>query len=154
MIFDQIANFKKYFCIPNHDHLVDFLDRHDLKTLSPGEIEIKGKDLFVKVQHYTPQEAEKNKFETHRIYADIQMMVRGCEAMHVVRPQQLTPLIPYDPQGDFQFFHATQEVTPLLIRENEFIYFPPGQPHKPGCRYGPLPEPVIKLVFKTRVLTV
>jgi YhcH/YjgK/YiaL family protein len=150
MIFDQLSNLEKYSCIPNHALILDFFKNNDPLELNPGEIELQGKELFVKVLHYMPQAAEKNKFETHQMYADVQVILRGCETMQIVSPQQLTPLTEYDPKTDFQFFSAGKDITPILVQENEFVYFPPGQPHKPGCFYRSLKEPIVKLVFKTR----
>lgn len=150
MIFDVRENLKKYRCIPHRDAILEFLQETDVSRLSEGDIEIKGKDLYVKVLRYVPKDAAENNFETHKIYTDVQMVIKGVEKMQVVNTEYLEEITGYDGEGDYQFFSAEKYVSDIIVRENEFIVFFRGEAHKPGCYYQHLNEPVVKLVFKAK----
>ena len=150
MIFDTLANLRKYTNIPHLESITTFLNSNDLLSLPAGDREIKGKDLYVKVLRYTPKEEKENHFETHRLYADVQVVVQGVEKMQIVGGNNLENITEYNSKSDYQFFTAQREISDLVVRENEFIFFAPGEAHKPGCRYQNSHEPVVKLVFKTK----
>lgn len=150
MIYDSLTNLSRYACLPRFPEVSAFLERTDVQSLAEGEFPISGDELFVKVLRYTPKQAAENFFETHRRYTDVQIVFRGVEQMQVTHPSSLLPHTSYDEETDFQFFTATDDISSMVVRENEFIVFSPGEAHKPGCRWGALDEPVLKLVFKIR----
>jgi len=150
MIFDAIENLKKYANIPQQDAILKFLQETDVLRLSEGDIEIKGKDLYVKVLRYVPKDAAENNFETHKIYTDVQMIINGEEKMQVVNTKYLQEITGYNKESDFQFFSAQKYISDIVVRENEFVVFFPGEPHKPGCNYQQRDKPVLKLVFKVK----
>ncbi len=151
MIFDQVGHLRQYSHIPMIDDVVDFLDRSALLDGKDPEIEIRGRDLFVRIMRYQPQPAEQNIFETHRVYADIQVMVKGKEIMQCARPQDLTPATEYDPKGDFRFFTVDKNFSDLVVNAGEFVVFFPGEPHRPSCRCHDYDGENLKLVFKIRM---
>jgi len=150
MIFDAVENLKKYANIPEQDAILKFLQETDVSKLTEGDIEIKGKDLYVKVLRYVPKDAAENNFETHEIYTDVQMIINGEEKMQIVNTKYLQEITGYDKEGDFQFFSAQKYISDIVVRENEFVVFFPGEPHKPGCNYQQRNEPILKLVFKVK----
>jgi YhcH/YjgK/YiaL family protein len=150
MIYDTLDKIDKYANIPNLPDILRFIRNNDGLKLSEGDIEIKGKDLYVKVLRYFPKPARENKFETHRVYADVQVILEGIEKMQVTAPNNLKKVTEYQAEGDFQFFSAENDISDIVIKEKEFMVFFPGDAHKPGCFYKELTEPVLKLVFKTR----
>lgn len=106
--------------------------------------------MFVKILRYDPKPAAEIDFEIHKIYADVQMVFRGVEKMQIVGADNLSKITEYEKEKDSQYFSAKNEISDIIVRENEFIVFSPGDAHKPGCRYKDLSEPILKLVFKTR----
>lgn len=150
MIFDTIDNLHKYKSIPNLEFILDFMKGKNLADLPEGEIEIKGKDLFLMVLRYFPKPAQVRNFETHNIYTDVQIIVRGAEKIHITNKENLGERIEdKKKREDFNLFAVSGSVSELIAKENNFIVFFPGEPHKPSCLYQESKEPVMKVVFKT-----
>ena len=147
MIFDSIGHFDRY-SLPCGKEIVSFLKRNRPETLPVGEIEIRGRELFVRPAHYETKPAVLGKFETHRLYMDLQYVVEGEELMQVAPADVLIPLSEYDVKGDYQFFKASQGISSFVVRADEFAVFWPGQAHRPSCSVGEKPGFVKKLVFK------
>lgn len=150
MIFDKIENLSKYTLIPNLSSICDFLKNRNLLELPEGDIEIMGKKLFVKVLRYFPEPAEQKKFEIHKIYTDIHIVVKGVEKIGITERKNLKEEIEdKECREDLQFFSVSGPVSEIVATENNFVVFFPGEPHKPACTYQQLKEPILKLVFKT-----
>lgn len=150
MITDSIGHLKRY-ALPYTESILKFIDDHDCAHLPDGEIEIEGRQLFVRVMSYTPKPAVENRFEIHRIYADVQYLVSGAELMQTARLKDLTPLTEYDIKGDYHFFKASGPVTDLIVQADEFAVFYPDEAHRPSCSYEKYKGPVRKLVFKVKI---
>lgn len=151
MIFDTINNLNKYESIPNLDLIVNFIKNKNLSDLPEDDIEIKGKELFVKALRYFPKLAQERNFEIHKIYTDVQLIVKGIEKVQITNKENLEKEIE-DKKGreDFQFFTASRYISEIIAKENNFVVFFPGEPHKPSCFCQKLDEPVLKVVFKTK----
>ncbi|MBZ9577540.1 YhcH/YjgK/YiaL family protein [Patescibacteria group bacterium] len=150
MIFDTINNLSKYKSIPNLDLIVDFIKDKNLLDLSESEIEIKGRNLFVKALRYFPKLAEERNFETHKIYTDVQIIVKGVEKIQITNKENLKEEIEdKKDREDFQLFTASGDISEIIAKESNFVVFFPGEPHKPSCVYQKLDKPIMKLIFKT-----
>lgn len=151
MITDNIDHLRRY-AVPKTEEILEFIARHDCANLPDGEIELEGRQLFVRIMSYHPKEASENSFEIHRIYADMQYIASGAELMQTARMDDLTPLTDYKPQEDYQFFkvsgHAMTEVT---VKTGEFAVFYPQEAHRPSCLCEGYRGLVKKLVFKVRI---
>jgi biofilm protein TabA len=150
MITDNIDHLKCY-AIPKAEAILKFIADHDCAHLPDGEIEIEGRQLFVRVMSYIPKPAAENRFEIHRINADVQYIVSGAEIMQTARMKDLTPLADYDPKGDFHFFKASGAMSDLIVEAGEFAVFYPNQAHRTSCLYGGHKGLVKKLVFKVKI---
>lgn len=149
MIFDKIENMQKYQNIPNLNLILEFLKKNDVSKLSEGDIGIKEEKLFVKVLKYVPKAAKENNFEIHKKHTDVQLILKGIEKMQIVNSDYLKKITEYDEKNDFIFYSADRYISDIVVKEKEFIVFPAGEAHKPGCLYEKQNKPVIKLVFKT-----
>ncbi len=154
MIHDHINNLSRYD-LPYREEILAFLKANDPLSLVAPEIEINGRELFVRPSEYETKSPDKGKFETHRIYADLQYVVKGDEIMQTAPADALLPLTEYDVKGDYQFFLPTSDIRPqssdVLVRTGEFTIFFPGEAHKPCCHPAIVPAKVKKLVFKIRI---
>jgi len=151
MIFDTINNLSKYKSIPNLDLIVNFIKDKNLSDLSEDEIEIKGRNLFVKALRYLPKPAEEKNFEIHKIYTDVQIIVKGVEKIEITNKENLKEEIEDKKnRKDFHFFTVSGPISEIIAKENNFVVFFPGEPHKPSCSYQKLNEPVLKIIFKTK----
>jgi biofilm protein TabA len=151
MITDNIDHLKRY-ALPKTEEILEFIARHDCANLPDGEIELAGRQLFVRIMSYQPKEACENRFEIHRIYADVQYVVAGAELMQTARMEDLTALTDYDPQGDHQFFKLSgQAMTQVIVKAGEFAVFYPQEAHRPSCLCEGYKGLVKKLVFKIKI---
>jgi len=150
MITDSIDQLKRY-AVPKADAILKFISAHDCVHLPDGEIEIEGRQLFVRVMSYTPKPAAENRFETHHIYADVQCPVSGAELMQIARMKDLSPLTEYDARGDYQFFKVSGPTTDVIVQAGEFAVFYPHEAHRPACSFEGYKGLVKKLVFKVKI---
>ncbi len=150
MIYDRLEHLHRY-AISYVEDVRAFLNRKDLLLIKESEIELKGRDLFVRVMRYTPKSVSENKFETHRIYADIQVVLEGRELMQTAPVNELQPLTEYQPEKDYQFYRAEHNISSLIVERNAFVVFFPGEAHRPSCLVEKDDGEVFKLVFKVRV---
>ncbi|MBL8012508.1 MAG: YhcH/YjgK/YiaL family protein [Candidatus Omnitrophica bacterium] len=151
MIFDKIQHIQNYSILYGPD-IQSFLNRQDLHQLKDPEVEIRGRELFVRIMRYRPKVASENKFETHRIYADVQVVITGREIMQVAPNVSLVPSIPYNQDNDYQFYNSpARDVTDLIVTQQTFVVFYPGEPHRPSCLVSAQDGEVFKLVFKVRM---
>jgi len=150
MIIDNIENLNRYN-ISHTENILKFIKEHDCTQLPDGEIEIEGRDLFVRIMSYTPKPATENRFEKHHVYADLQFIVKGVEIMQTSHGTDLVALTEYDTVGDYQFYRPTGVLNDLIVFKNEFVVFYPNEAHRPSCAYLPKSEPVKKLVFKIKI---
>ena len=150
MIFDHIGHLNRYN-IPYLDYVREFLSRKGLYTFTVPEIELRGRDVFVRIMRYVPKHASQNKFETHRSYADIQVVLQGRELMQVAPSGELKVLTEYDTQNDYQFFTVDGHISDLIVDSDHFTVFFPGEAHRPSCLVKEGDGEVLKLVFKIRV---
>ena len=62
------------------------------RSLPDGEHEVEGRNIFAKVASYETSLAEERKFESHRYYVDVQVILEGAKCMDVSLEQDLEPL--------------------------------------------------------------
>ncbi len=149
MIFDRIDNLGRY-SIPMAADITAYMRRVDPSLLVEKEISIKGPELFVRPSEYETHTPIEGKFETHRIYADLQYIVSGAEIIQTAVFDKLDPLGRYDENKDCQFFRAETGISNLLVPLGHFVFLLPGEAHRAGCHVAGLPGRVKKLVFKIK----
>lgn len=150
VIIDTVMRLGEYRNIPRVDAIVGFLRDTDSHTLATGDIPIHGNELYVKVLRYVPKVAEENDFEVHLSYTDVQVLIEGTEEVQMAPLDCLRPKTDRASEGDFQFFSAHSHVSKIVMRQGQFVTFFPQEPHKPGCKYGDIEIPILKLVFKAK----
>ena len=115
-----------------------------------GRCEIDGDNVFALVQSYDTVAPGEKKFESHRIYLDIQFVADGTEIIHYAPLSRLSPVTTYDEVKDFSLYADPGESTPLLLSAGSFAVFYPHDGHKPGCVNGAFCR-IKKVVVKVRV---
>ncbi len=150
MIHDNIINLSRYH-VPMAEQILGFLKNNKALELDLPEIEIAGRDLFVRPASYQTRPVEDGRFEAHAAYVDLQYVVRGAEIMQTAPADALVVQKEYDPNNDIGFFTAGRDITSVVVRAGEFAVFFPGEAHRPMCQRGRGPEQVKKLVFKIRL---
>lgn len=127
--------------------VVDYLAKLPLQELSCGRHEIDGELMFMNVMEFDAQPAENKKAEMHRVYADVQLLIKGIEGIEY---SPLTPnegLEPYHADDDYQLIREIPNKSNLRMLPGMFAVFLPGEPHKPGCKIADS-ETIKKVVVK------
>ena len=134
MIIDLVKNLPRYGnVIPHSRPILDFLVKCDLAALSPGKYDIVGEYTFILVQEYTTKNDSEKKWESHRKYMDIQIVVSGLESMCYAPADALTIMEPYNEQNDVEFYiDDSRPHSRLTVSRNQFCLFYPEESHKPG----------------------
>jgi YhcH/YjgK/YiaL family protein len=149
MILDQFSNARLYRSLhARFGSALDYLATTPLAELPSGKQTIQGDELFALVNDYSTQPLEKCRFEAHRRYIDIQLMVRGIEQIGVANLSTMIVDEPYVAERDIAFFHGNGDR--ITLSEGTFAVFFPHDAHQPGIAVA---EPIVcrKVVVKVLV---
>ena len=152
MILDTLAHGDDYAALhPLFPVAFNYLRQFDPNTVD-GKYELDGSRLYAVVQRYETAADETRAWEAHRVYADIQLMISGCERMIWAPLEGLGSGTPYNEAKDVQKFDdaPVKNAIPLVVPAGSFCVFLPQDGHKPGCLMK-RPEPVLKVVMKVRL---
>ncbi|MDD2305464.1 MAG: YhcH/YjgK/YiaL family protein [Prolixibacteraceae bacterium] len=149
MILDKLENAELYSCISeNLKRGFDFLKNTNLPALEIGNYEIDGKNVFALVSEYESKAHQDCRLEAHQIYADIQYIVSGREAIGFASLNGQTVTAEYLPEKDIVFFSG--ETTQMIVEAGMFAVFYPQDVHRP-CMQIDGPEKVKKVVVKVKI---
>jgi len=148
MIMDVLSRWNNYYWL-NERFEESF---RFLEMLAPGtpdgRQDIDGDNVYCMVQSYETREREGQRFEAHRQYADIQMILAGEESILWMPVDDLKVVQPYEP--DIEFYALTPAPTELALTPRVFCVLFPHDAHAPCIRHGSGTN-VRKAVVKVRV---
>src|ERR1700722_4920516 len=149
MITSTLAQLHWYKTIsPNFEKAITYALSTDLAGIETGKYPIDGENVLAIVNEYTTKPVSECDPESHRDYADIQIMVAGAERfgyMPLVEQQASTP---YRPENDVAFYTIPpEELSYITLRPGQFIIFFPSDIHQPEV-FTQQPEFVRKVVLK------
>ncbi|MBO4632948.1 MAG: YhcH/YjgK/YiaL family protein [Lentisphaeria bacterium] len=152
MIYDSLAKAAVYPLGPAFQKAVEFV--RSLNVDSPnGRHEIDGSNIYANVMEYETEEAAPEKYEVHRAYADLQVLIAGHETIFVSMADNLTVHTPYNAEKDYAFLSAdnrTAEVN-LPLFPGTFVLLLPQDAHmgKGATRLGrcKLKKVVVKIAL-------
>lgn len=148
MIFDSLKNIEIYKSLgKNYEKAIDFLLNTDLDNLEVGKYEIDGKNIYAAVSSYETIESEAGKWEAHKDYSDIQIIISGEEIFGFEPTVNLKAKTEYDPVKDIIFFENDVEGIDLVTKAGYFVIFQPQDGHKPKVM-NKVPTTVKKIVVK------
>src|SRR6185503_7718911 len=119
-------------------------------AIADGRHAIDGDDVFAIVSAYATGPATEKRFETHRVYVDLQYVASGAERILHAPAAELAVETPYDAANDITFYAEPKASSSLLVRAGGLAVFHPADAHKPGCMAGGRDE-VRKVVVKVRL---
>lgn len=122
----------------------EFIQNNDLKSLSTGRYFL-DKGIYANVDAYVSKSIEECKYEAHKKYIDIQMLINGNEDIYVSPQDSLTYLTEYDSDKDVAFYNGKPE-TKYEMKENECLVLYPEDGHMPCVNPNRLN--IKKIVFK------
>lgn len=132
MIFDRLSNCEQYIKMNEKFKLAfDFLNNTDLKVIEDGSYEILGKEIYANVQSLSTKPIEEKKWEVHRKYIDIQLVISGKEKMGYGILDDFNEItVPYSDEKDVEFLDG-KEFNFVDVKEGNFVIFYPQDVHAP-----------------------
>lgn len=134
------------------DKAFTWLRSNDLKSIKSGQtIVVDGDRISAQIQSYDSLKPNEIRFEAHRAYIDIQIVVTGREIVYWAPLARLTKIdTPYNYEKDVVFFKDPEIAVPVQLEEGDYAVFFPTDGHKPRCVVAES-EPVGKIVVKVAV---
>lgn len=127
MIFDSVPNLPKYF--PKFTKVLDKITEI-LQQPFEEQVILFGKHKFILSQYHTSQPTYA---ESHQIYSDIQILIQGEEHLELYNKLSTQIHQPYSDKFDVELYYLTGKPTNItLLQPNQFIYYAPGEIHRPG----------------------
>ena len=144
MIIDVLTNSEKYTKLnENFKTVFDYLKNKNLKEMSCGSYEIKGKELYFNLQEGVTKQTQK--LEAHKKYIDIQVVVNGEEYMGYTNINNTTVTEEYNEEKDVMFLNGA--VDKVKADEKSFVIFYPEDAHMPSLSVNE-DKLVKKAIFK------
>ena len=150
MIVDKFENARLY--APLSEKLAKAFEILRVQTLADkpaGRYDVDGDDLYYVVDEYCTRPVEKCRFETHKKYIDVQLMLSGREIVGYCPDDALTTQTPYDEQKDIEFFDVPKQYAEIDFCQGVLCVFWPQDGHMPGCAAEP--TNIRKIVVKIRI---
>jgi biofilm protein TabA len=151
MIFDSLDNAEFYYSLSSHfkKGLMFLKNTPNLHELPVGRVEIDGDNVFALVQEYKTKSFNKDLWEAHKKYFDIQFIVSGSEEIKISRIEVMKPNTPYHPYEDYRLFSG--QGNGLMITKNQFVIFSPEDVHQPGIIVDGQTNSIKKIVIKSLI---
>ena len=144
--FDQLHWYS--IISPNFEKAIRYALSTDLTTLDTGRYPIDGENVFAIVNEYMTKPPAECHPESHRDYADIQIMVSGSERFGYLPLTDQPASVPYCRAKDVAFYSIGEtELNYISLSEGQFIIFFPSDIHQPEVMMSQ-PLPVKKVVLK------
>jgi biofilm protein TabA len=149
MITSSLAQLHWYKTIsPNFEKAIKYALSTDLATIETGKYPIDGENVLAIVNEYTTKPASDCDPESHRDYADIQIMIAGAERFGYTPLEDQLATTPYRPENDVAFYSIPpEELNYITLRPGQFIIFFPSDIHQPEV-FTQQPQLVRKVVLK------
>ena len=120
------------------------------KSQPDGRYDVDGDNIYAIVMTYETKTVEELKFEGHKKYIDIQLLLNGQEYMDVSQDKALDVEMPYSEDNDVALFFQPQHYSSVLLEPGNFAIVFSDDIHQPG-RMVMQAEQVRKMVIKVRV---
>jgi biofilm protein TabA len=116
----------------NFEKAIQYALATDFTRVETGKYPIDGDNIFAIVNEYSTKPLSECDPESHRDYADIQIMVGGAERFGYAPLVDQVPDTPYDPEKDVAFYAlAEEDLSYITLRPGQFIIFFPSDIHQP-----------------------
>ena len=150
MIYDRFENLSLYYRPGMRLHQALVYARDVARSVADGRTDIDGERLYASVATYETGSREERRFEAHRKYIDVQVLLEGKESIDVSLDNDLPLLEAYDEKRDVMFLKPPEHVASLPMRPGFFVVFYPHDVHRPGCHLKEKRR-VRKIVMKVAV---
>ena len=125
---------------------LEYLKSIDLDKLELGK-NVVNDWLYINVQEYMTKNLSECRFESHKKYVDIQMMIHGIEAIETADIDKLEIETEYSDENDVMFWKQKPNQMRSIIVDGGYVILYPQNAHMP-CVAVDKPIKVKKLVAK------
>lgn len=134
MITDHLRHLSKYpSLLPHLQEIIAYLDANDISQWEEGRYPILGEAVYMMIQQYTTQPQSNKKWESHKKYIDLQIVLSGEEYMCYHPIDLLTVSDAYKEEEDYMLYHNDVEsFSYIKVPQDYFCVFYPEDGHKPG----------------------
>jgi YhcH/YjgK/YiaL family protein len=133
MIYDRFENLNLYCQAGSRLRQALVVARDVVPTVADGRMDIDGDRLYASVATYETGSRDERRFEAHRKYIDVQVLLEGEESINVSLGKDLPILEAYDETRDVMFLQPPPQFASLPMRPGFFAVFYPHDIHRPGC---------------------
>ncbi|MBP2659588.1 MAG: hypothetical protein H6Q69_2620 [Firmicutes bacterium] len=151
MIIGNLLNIKEEIGLypPGIQAGLNFLLETDLSSLSLGEHEIHGKQIYAKITEYETEPKEQRRPESHEKYIDIQYICSG-EEMITSAPIVGVGEIDEDclSERDILFYKSVAAETQVILTQGMFVVFFPWDVHRANCNASEQTNKIKKILLK------
>ena len=145
MITDKLSNIRDYKIIPPEaiDKIVSGISigRHNISD-----------SCYINVEEYTTKAVSDAKFEAHKKYIDVQILLSGTEDIYYTVTKNLKNIqTPYNEERDIMFY--SENVTnydKVTLDGTNFVILEPEDAHAPQAAHDNKQQNVKKVVIKIR----
>ena len=129
MILDRFENAHRYRNLgENFSIAIDYLIRTDVFSLPLGKFEINNQDVYGFVKE-TPLTHENLRWEAHRLYADIQLILGGAERISFIAFDNQPISESYNSENDILFYSEQNSGFDCMLSHGNFMVLLPGELH-------------------------
>ena len=133
MIIDKLENISKYSDIPSN--IVEFVNNLS-KDINLGRVQLNESD-YANVEMYETKFSQDAKFEAHKKYIDIQILLDGSERIYYTSLQGLNECEPYNEVRDIVFYkNAIINADYVTLDGTNFAMIFPHEAHAPQVCVG------------------
>jgi biofilm protein TabA len=129
------------------DEAFDFLKNHKLDTMAVGRYIIDGDNVYAMITENPTKNIDSTKWESHRNYIDLQLVLTGEEKIGVADISGLSITMPYDASKDLQNYSGDGKF--YTAEPGTFFLFFPPDAHRPNITTNGN-KPDKKIVIKIR----
>ncbi len=148
MIIDSLENITFYNNIPQN--VIEFIENLTPK-IEVGRYEI-DKNSYANVEVYETKNLKDCRFEAHKNYIDIQMLLSGIEELDYTPVKDLIVSEKYDEKRDIMFFKNPDRISDSVILESgKFALIYPHEAHRPQVAFNANSKTVKKVVVKIHI---
>lgn len=128
---------------------LSFLEDNDMLKIAPGKYAIDGDRVFALVQDIVTEPVQMRRFELHREYIDIQLVISGKE-QQLYAPEPDTGLVEdLLADADIAFYSHPPKYNTIILEPGDYAIYLPSELHCPCC-VAETTGKVRKVVFKIR----
>lgn len=149
MIVTTVKELKNYKEIPYAEEIAEFIENFRKTDMKTGRYDIHGDDLFAAVSEYETEPASDRRFENHKTYIDLQILVKGTEEIHWAPVEALNMAEEsFSKGGDIAFYTGNSYGYTVLNGDVCTVLYE-NDAHMPNVMHKNK-EKVVKIVFKIK----